>query len=256
MEKEYPVKGLCNYDSGIKSYFKYFDICDNVRSEKTVLMESTPDYMYSEGALNILEYLPNAKIVFVLRDPIERLVSWYKYSKQKYLINDDMSFREYVECQIDCDIDENTPIHLRALLQGKYSGYIRKFEKRFGDKVIVLLFDDLKKNPKLFLGVICEFAGLNSKVYDDYEFKAVNVSKRYKYAFIAKCYRTLRRFLVKIFVDNSFLFAFFQRLNLYFKKMLRYNEVRALDVYVGDETMNYLKKYYSYELEFIKKIQN
>ena len=64
-------------------------------------LDSTPDYLYSTGTPDkIKEYLNNYKIIFILRNPVDRIISWYRYAKQVGGILEEMNFQEYVTQQL------------------------------------------------------------------------------------------------------------------------------------------------------------
>ena len=79
LDKEYPLPSKYRYDSDIEVYNLLFSACD----EDQFRLESTPDYLYCPSACErIATFLPRAKLVFSLREPISRLISWYRFAKQ------------------------------------------------------------------------------------------------------------------------------------------------------------------------------
>lgn len=67
-----------NYDKGVEWYRQLF----NASSEKAItIFEKSANYFDNPKAPEAIHYLiPNAKIVILLIDPIERAFSWYQVS--------------------------------------------------------------------------------------------------------------------------------------------------------------------------------
>lgn len=66
-------------DANIEVYKKFFA----GHSGQKYTIEATPGYFYGskETANAINDYSPESKIIIVLRNPVERLFSFYKYKK-------------------------------------------------------------------------------------------------------------------------------------------------------------------------------
>ncbi len=96
-------------DHGDQEYGSLFNGCP----EKSTGLEATPDYLYSENAARrIKNELEDVRMVFILRDPIDRLISWYRFAKMNGLISKEQSIDEYVSVQrFACDgptLEEST----------------------------------------------------------------------------------------------------------------------------------------------------
>ena len=139
-------------DDGFENYEKYFSHCP----ENRFRVEATPDYLYSPStAQRIIDSLPDVKLLFILRHPVERLVSWYRFSKQQGLLQMDISFGQYVSNQfkiIDQGADYSKQQHMRTLEQGRYSNYLKYYIDTFReDQVLILDYADLKSDTKSML---------------------------------------------------------------------------------------------------------
>ena len=141
IDEDYPVSPLgAKWADGIDKYEEFFNNCPNIGCLR---VEATPDYLYSSGTpKKIKKSLPNAKLLFILREPVSRLISWYKFAKQKAHISEQMSFDEYVEKQLKggqfekakqakLESSQNNFIpqyyFLSALEQGCYSTYLQQY---------------------------------------------------------------------------------------------------------------------------------
>ena len=173
LDLNYPLPSGSRYDgTNVQRYRKFFSDVSGAR----VLLDSSPDYLYSKNALQIRKAIPNARLVFIVRDPVERIVSWYKFAAQIGRLKTGMSFEEYVDYQLKHRVTAETPIHLRALEQNRVEKYLTPFLDRFGDDCLVLDFADLKADPRAVVKRICDFSNLDPCFFDSFIFKPRNVS--------------------------------------------------------------------------------
>ena len=149
-------------------------------------MEASPGYLADSciSAPAILSLIPDAKILFILRDPIDRLLSSFEFHKSRFFIPEDMSFDDYIDLcmryesgeigQKEAGLDDWI---LRVPDAGRYAAHLRDYETRFAHgQLKVLTLDRLKYDVRSFMLEICEWAGLDDKFYDDFEFVCSNVT--------------------------------------------------------------------------------
>lgn len=136
-------------------------------------VEATPDYLYCpQAAVDIRAALPHAKMLFVLRDPIQRLASWYRFARQDGKVGSGISFEEYVEQQLENYYRSQVPQYMRVLEQGRYARHLHPYYELFGDEnIFVGFFEELVQDPASFLEAICRFAGLEPSYYQNYRFQ-------------------------------------------------------------------------------------
>ena len=119
LSDDYPLPSKYRYKDNVEEYHLLFSDSNGMQ----LRMESTPDYLYCEKARErIAEFLPHAKLVFSLREPISRLISWYRFAKQIGKLPQTLSFDAYVKLlftSTDCH-QENEEQHLKTLQQGCY----------------------------------------------------------------------------------------------------------------------------------------
>ncbi len=123
----------------------------------------------------IREVCPGAKIIIVLRDPVERAYAFYFSG---YLYSDRepaQSFREALQRYKDKSKNgwEGWDPARDYVEDGLYHSHVSRYLDTFGsEQVLVLLFDDLKKDPNQFLMRIAEHIGV-----DPGFFKGLDVSE-------------------------------------------------------------------------------
>jgi len=165
-----------------KRYASFF----SPKPESTILLEASPNYLaYKENvAPRIKQLFPDSKLLFVLRNPVDRLYSHFNFAKGKLELPRDMSFEHFVEHCERFNNGQITPAeagivetHLRALEIGNYGRYLKNFYDVFQtENIRVIFFEDLNSNPLEKLVEICEFIGVSPSFYDDFVMNKANVT--------------------------------------------------------------------------------
>lgn len=166
-----------------------------------VLLEATSNYLNDPGcAARILKAFPKAKIVLTLRDPVSRLVSWYKFLILQRQMKPGRSFEKWIREQLDDPRPaELRPYLLQALAHGCYSSYVNEFIEVFGrERVHLIWFDDLKRDQRAVMRSVCTFAGITDAYYDQYKFPTQNESIKIQRVRAYLAYRYLHRAAFKL----------------------------------------------------------
>ena len=242
LDPDYPLPAAARFDGGnLAAYDAFFS--GGGRAGGEMRLEATPDYLYSRQALAIPRLLPQARIVFVLRDPVDRMVSWYRYARQRGLLEPGMPFDDYVERQLREPVTEDTPMHLRALEQCRYEKYLVEFRRSFGERCLEVDFAELAGDPMALMRKICDHAGLSSECYANYSFSAENVSSGRPHGRGVRAYRSLRRRLAHALHGRPQAMTVMRRLNRLVKRALETNDGQSLDVQASPETAARIRRY-------------
>jgi hypothetical protein len=217
-------------------------------------MEATPDYLYSNfAANNIREYLPDSRMIFILRDPVERLKSWYKFARQRALLDKSVSFEDYVFQQMKkISESSNGEQHMRALEQGRYSKYLDSYLTAFGkDRILVLSLNDLKSDPAQVLKRICRFAKIDESVYDDYRFEVFNKSQAVRNQSIERMYIKINNKVRFLFHGNQCMMKILRGTNKKIRRLMRFNQAEVTEIGISNELKEMLDAYYSDERAYM-----
>lgn len=174
LDPDYPFRRKHRFEEGLEKYDEFFSHC---LPHCKLRVDATPDYLYSRNAPSrIRSSLPFVKILFILRDPVSRMISWYRYAKQMGQLPQTMTFEAYVQEQIDAVGKRvNRFPYMKALEQGRYSVYLRPYFEHFNpEDLCIVWFEDVCKKPKQTIQKICSFAGIDPAFYEDYNFKVFN----------------------------------------------------------------------------------
>jgi hypothetical protein len=134
-----------NFERGLGWYEAHFEGFDG----EPVVGEITPNYLNVESALpRVVECLPDARLLVVLREPLDRARSAYRLLKKTSY--EGLGFAE--ACQVN-----NYLVELSL-----YAVQMRRvFELFDRSRVMVVLYDDLKSRPGVFLTELFEFLAVD-----------------------------------------------------------------------------------------------
>lgn len=149
------------YSKGIK--WCSHEFYNNV-NENMMCGDVSPQYMiYKKVPLRIKKALPNAKIIVILREPIERAYSHYHMSVRRG--NEKREFDEAFRVSVDKGYkDDESIIEDESYYQfSDYEVMLREYLKYFSkDKILVLFQEDLSKYPIETLNTVYDFIGVSN----------------------------------------------------------------------------------------------
>jgi len=144
----------------------------------TVIMESTPAYIYQKTALNMIPGLPSRpKCLFIVREPSAQIYSLFQYFKNNWdWIPGELCFSDYIDslARGDCNYKGNE-LAENAIYNARYYPFLDEWAKRLDDsRMYVCTFDELKKDPKTLVKKISIWIGLDPAFFDSYSFPRDN----------------------------------------------------------------------------------
>ncbi len=147
----------------------YLDLFANAGTAKAI-GEASVSYLPSAAAAQrIHERYPDARIILALRNPADRVYSWYSFLCQ-WGIEPGLSFEEALadeDRRIAVALEHRTSWYADELILyyqfGLISRHIEPWVARFPrHQIHVLLFDDLKKRPVETTQKVFEFLGVDA----------------------------------------------------------------------------------------------
>jgi len=142
-----PEPRLFLTDKGLdrKKFIECFTLFDGTKI--SYLGEKCTSYIEKpEVAVNIKNVFPRAKILVILRNPIDRAISNYNFSIQHKLENRTLNevFIEYLPEPSYKNISVNPFDYVN---RGFYSKYLEPYKDTFGDNLKVIIFEQLLCEP-------------------------------------------------------------------------------------------------------------
>lgn len=160
--------------------------------DRRYALEATPGYFYGGAALaqGLTETCPDVRVVVSLRSPVDRCWSWFGFVKSRLRIPREMGFDEYVdrcrrlhELGVD-DTVENQPYW--GLGGGCYARWWDAWHDALGDRLKVVLFEDLVADPEAVVESLCRWLGLDTAPVAGFEFAVDNRTEQYRHENLQK----------------------------------------------------------------------
>lgn len=146
---------------------KYYDLkniyqqCFRSAKPGQIKGEFTPGNMISPAAAErIHRHAPNAKLIACLRDPIDRTTSMYNYSlvSGKPSVDFTRLVRDY----------KTSNEYFKQLVP-----YLEKFPR---ENILILIYEDIEKDPKSFIKNIYSFLGVDDTFVPSLVVKKTNIT--------------------------------------------------------------------------------
>ena len=152
--------------------------------------------MYCRKPLELLKQFQQIKIIIIKREPVERLISFFKYYQQQGTISNKLTFDEYIEWQIKCKDDKNRPLYLRSL-EHSHVHYIEEFKRTYGQNCIIVEYENLRDRPKETLAALLQALGLNPIQDISNPIQRVNTTRRSRNQKTTKIFRSVRQAVLR-----------------------------------------------------------
>lgn len=133
-----------HYERGLDWYLDHFPDAENGRPAGEV----APTYFASAQARErIASTMPQTKLIFIFRHPVQRLVSLYRLKRAYGMVGWDF------ERELERDPE--------LIGSSRYAAHLLEWQSRFpANQIQVNLYEDLKQNPQLFVNGIADFLGM------------------------------------------------------------------------------------------------
>lgn len=149
------------FHRGISWYERHF-----ASAREPVAGEATPSYMYTPGAMErMAHHLPDARLVAILRNPIDRAYShyWFNRSQKK----ERLSFADAIRREAE-RLSSGDPRSRHAFSyvdRGRYIRQLRRVAELYPrSSVHVVVFEDMKADAAGAFRDLCTFLGVDADV--------------------------------------------------------------------------------------------
>jgi hypothetical protein len=217
---------------------KYTEQFADYKGEK-IIMEATPGYFY--GGLPLANALQNTvqqncKILIILREPVSRLISFYKAKKKSLELDKNLDFNFYVNACLnlpESEIKKRENNKMTGISSGYYVEYLDDWMNVFKNNLKITFFDDLHSDPKKFMIVLCNWLEIDAGYFKDFNFEIENKTYQYKSKVIQKMAVTVNIEAARFWRKNPEMKKWIRRQYL---KINQSDEQEMLD----QETLNFV----------------
>lgn len=131
----------------------WYDELFHQEGDKKVTGEFTPDYMFHQQTISeIHNHYPDAKLIIILRNPIERSYSAYNLFKSHGRFKD-MNFEEALTAE---------PFLLEQSLYSEQIKNIYKYFKK--EQVFIGFYEDISNQPLKLYQSVCDFLNVENNI--------------------------------------------------------------------------------------------
>lgn len=240
------------YNQGVSLYVSYFAHCQKDK----IKGEYTPGYMANKATAHLIKkYFPEVKLITCLRNPIERAYSHYLFHKRTEETNT-KTFEEAIEGELKVFY-----INM-SFYYSQLKNYLELFPQ---NNVLILIYEDISKNPVEFIQRIYQFLGVNADFIPPSANKEINWTpsnpfripllnlvlvkiKRYLYH-RSESFKPVVFLLKKIKVNR--LIKFIMSTNSKKRGLKRYNKPP-----LSQKTRKYLQEIYQTDIKNLEKLIN
>lgn len=179
----------------LTSWVDYVQLFKNVKNE-TAIGEASTSYLWSASAAKeIKDKIPEAKIIFILRNPIERTFSHYLMD-----LKNGLTSRDFLQALTEDNLVE-TPTwgkNSMYLETGMYAKQVKRYMELFPEtQYKFILFDDFVSQPMSVIKEVYRFLGVDDSFVPNFT-KKHNSAILFKNNLVGKIYnhKLVRKFIV------------------------------------------------------------
>jgi hypothetical protein len=159
------------HNTGVEGYAEMFANLPEDHGHR-YLFDATPTYYDQETALRIVPQLAEAPVIFLLREPVARLLSGFHFLKNNEgKLPVDMGLGAFVADRSEMARRHAAPPDLGAVPPLHYAAYLRAWQKVLGaDRIEVIFTAEMEADPRRVLTAYATRIGIDPAFYDSYDF--------------------------------------------------------------------------------------
>lgn len=143
----------------VSRWEEYLSLYRNAGVERAI-GEATASYLWSAtAAANIAARIPQARVIIILRNPVDRAYSQYLQMLTTGVFRG--SFRELLTTSLDCR-DQRLGITWPLLEYGRYAAQIERYFREFPrSQIHISYYEELQRSPQTLLASLFTFLGVD-----------------------------------------------------------------------------------------------
>jgi len=153
---------------GLPWYYRHFPVA---RRPEQRTCEASPYYLFHPDApVRAAAALPNARFIALLREPVARALSHYGHNRANGV--EPLSIEDALAAErgrLDADRDGSAHRLFSYVARGLYAEQVTRWREAVGDRLLVLLSDDLFRDPRQTFDRVQAFVGLDQWEPTDFQ---------------------------------------------------------------------------------------
>ena len=153
----------------VKNYADYLALFSGATPQQHVLGDASTWYLSTPGmARKLAEYNPDARIIVIFRNPVERAYSAWCHAR-----TDDIEPCEDFAAAMALEQERGEPEYLlRYRRMGLYSEDLKSYQAEFpANQILVMFYDDMRTDPEAFWRQVCAFLQIDAGIEPAYELR-------------------------------------------------------------------------------------
>lgn len=234
-----------------KKPLSYYDSCFKKATSEQFLLDASPSYLYGKERVTsvLFEELKNPKVIIVLRNPVDRFISYYRHLTSKLFLKDCELEEFFIKAKEDfdeSDLIKKDNYFDKALKEGLYDWYLEPWLEKGKKNVKIVFFDDLKNKPQSLMFELSDWLEIPKTDFEIMEFSVENKTRYSKNETIHQVAMAINKY-----------FEAFLRNNYQIKKVLRFwyfklNEQKK-SLTLQNELGSELENFYEPSIKRLKK---
>jgi len=165
------------YNKGLNYLSSYYE---NEFTNEKIILQGSVHYIYFEKALSrINQFDPNSKFILILRNPVERALSSYKYARKFFYETHNIEKAFELEPERLKSNNYQTLSELTYKSHGMYYKQIQVFLKYFKrDQLKIIFYEDITQSPELTVSDIFKFLNIDASF--EPQFNVLNITGNIK----------------------------------------------------------------------------
>jgi len=169
--------------SDTERYSAHFERCE---PRVPVLMEASPGYLGEAATVapRMRAMAPATKVLFILRDPVDRLYSSFHFHRGRLNLPQGMIFDDYVTRCVEFDRGAKSAEelgleewYLKVLRFGCYADFLAIYRSQLPvENLKVMFFESLQRDERAFMVELSAFLGIDAGFWSGFEFRKSNVT--------------------------------------------------------------------------------
>ncbi|MFN8096792.1 MAG: sulfotransferase [Dermatophilaceae bacterium] len=162
-------------------------------------MEASPGYFYggAKVAGPMASALPDVKVIVLLREPGQRAFSFFNFMRSRATLPQDAQFEPWLDKAMELiaeGTDQDRTNHpWSGVGASMYDRWIDDWTGVFGDRLLLLFFDDLARAPQETVKRVCAWLGIDEAPADAFDFEIENKTRQFRFARLQKAALRINR---------------------------------------------------------------